>query len=97
MSEQNNSSPKNLLKVVLDCNPPPELLEKLKLALEPQAAELNAEVIVCPAGVDIQLDSTARLAASIERLVEINQAMLEYIVSSVIPEEQAPVGSSLDG
>ena len=65
--------------------------------LSKQAEAMHAEVVVVGTGEDIQLDSTARLAASIERLVEINQAMLEYIVSSVIPEEQAPVGSSLDG
>lgn len=97
MSEQNNSSPKNLLKVTLSHDPTPEQRKGIARALSSEAAALHAEVIVVGPCADVQLDSTARLAASIERLVEINQAMLEYIVSSVIPEEQAPVGSSLDG
>lgn len=47
--------------------------------------------------VEVTTESLDRLTQAIRELVEVNQAMLEYIVNGVLAgDEAAPVGQSLD-
>lgn len=47
--------------------------------------------------VEVTAESLDNLTRAIRELVEVNQAMLEYIVNGVLAgDEAAPVGQSLD-
>ena len=77
---------KNLLTVKSENPLSPEMLDKIQAYLKPLETTLNCEILLFPSGVDVQLQNpnvhTAidKLCDRIDKLVEVNQALLQYMI-----------------
>lgn len=94
---------KNLL--VLKSNSPigPEEASRIEETLAPLLESTNSELVITNSDQDAQLHPAAaivermdRLCGSIEQLVEVNQAMLAYMID-LDGLDKPEVGGSLDG
>lgn len=91
------NEPRNLLVVKSSQSLTLEQLNLIEERFKSLEEPLNAEIIVIPAELEIEFHNNA-LLKRIDDLVEVNQALLEYMINAdLVGDDQEPtLGASLD-
>lgn len=77
---------KNLLTVKSESPLTPETEGRIAAYLKPLETTLNCEIVLLPSGIDLQLQNPNvhsaidKLCDRIDKLVEVNQALLQYMI-----------------
>ncbi len=77
---------KNLLTVKSANHLSPETVDRVQAYLEPLKTTINCEILVLPQDIDAQLhnpnvhSAIDKLCDRIDKLVEVNQALLQYMI-----------------
>jgi hypothetical protein len=94
---------KKLLVLKLHAEASLETINKLQDQLKPIAEAIGAQPLVVDQHMDVQyhdndiLERLDRLCNGIEDLVEVNQAILEYMIQADEVDTEPQAGATLDG
>jgi len=93
------SGSKNLLELKSPKPVTPEAMARIREMLKPMLEATNCELLITDPSVEATLHHTSldRLCTAIEGLVEVNQALLAYMVDLDGGAPESTEGQSLDG